>query len=469
MHKLKEGTALTPLDAISPLDGRYWDKVESLSSYASEAALIKTRVEVEAKYLIALAEVGLIRPLNNDEKIRLVLLGGDLTQEQTERVKAIEDTTRHDVKAMERAMREFFQGTSLEDVLEMVHFGLTSEDINNISYRLMLERAKTDVCVPALDQVIDAFVEMAAQYKNTPMLARTHGQAAVPTTLGKEMANFAVRLNTQVRKLEKTHLTGKLNGAVGNYNALVFAAPEVDWIAFSKKFIKNLGLEPNLITTQINFADDMIEMFQAFERINYVLINIDADMWRYISDDWFIQEVKKGEVGSSTMPQKVNPIDFENSKGNAEISNAMLEGLSRQLAISWLQRDLSGSTASRNVGVGLGHGLLAYQSLLAGLKRVRSNEEIIHKELHKNWAILSEGVQTLLRKLGERDPYSMVADLTRGQKIDAEAWQVWVSGLHESPEVIETLLKLSPDTYIGNAPELVDLALKHIEESRKKS
>jgi len=462
-----EKKELTPLDAISPLDGRYWNKVENLSPHASEAALIKTRIEVEAKYLIALSEAGLVRPLTVEEELRLVLLGNNLTQEQTERVKEIEDTTRHDVKAMERAMREFFLGTSLEDVLEMVHFGLTSEDINNISYRLMLERAKKEVCIPALDEVVDAFASMAEKYRDVPMLARTHGQPAVPTTLGKEMANFAIRLNTQVRKLEGTRLTGKLNGAVGNYNALVFAAPEIDWIAFSEKFVKKLGLESSLITTQINFADDMIEMFQVFERINYVLINIDADMWRYISDDWFIQEVKKGEVGSSTMPQKVNPIDFENSKGNAEVSNGMLEGLSRQLAVSWLQRDLSGSTASRNVGVGLGHGLLAYQSLLTGLKRVRPNEEVIHEELHRNWAILSEGVQTLLRRLGEKDPYSMVADLTRGQKIDAEAWHKWVVGLNQSPDVIETLLKLSPDTYIGNAPELVDLALRQIGESRK--
>src|SRR4030043_440364 len=274
-----------------------------------------------------------------------------MTMAQAERVKQIEDTTRHDVKAMERAFREFVVGTSLEDVTEMIHFGLTSEDINNLSYRLMLDRARREICVPALDQVVDGFADRASQYKGIPMLARTHGQPAVPTTLGKEMANIAVRLNRQTRKLENVKLTGKLNGAVGNFNAHFLAATEIDWIAFSEKFVRSLGLEPNLFTTQIKPYDDMIELFQAFQRVNGVLLDIDQDMWRYISDDWFTQEVKKGEVGSSTMPQKVNPIDFENSEGNLTLANGVLETLSRKLPISRLQRDLSASTTIRNIGV----------------------------------------------------------------------------------------------------------------------
>lgn len=252
---------LTPLNAISPLDGRYRDRVEDLALFVSEMSLIKTRVEVEARYLVALSEVGLVRPLSDQERDALISFGPNMTMTQVKRVKEIEDTTRHDVKAMERAFREFVAGTNLEDITEMIHFALTSEDVNNLSYRLMLDRAKREICVPALDQIVDGFADRAKQYKGIPMLARTHGQPAVPTTLGKEMVNIAVRLNRQTRKLEYLKLTGKLNGAVGNFNAHVLAAPEVDWIAFSQKFVNSLGLEPNLFTTQINPYDDMIEMF----------------------------------------------------------------------------------------------------------------------------------------------------------------------------------------------------------------
>ena len=459
-------SGLTPLTAISPLDGRYRGRIEDLAPFASEMALIKTRVEVEARYLVGLSEVGLLRPLADQERDVLVNLGPNMTMPQTERVKVIEDTTRHDVKAMERAFREFVAGTSLEDVTEMIHFGLTSEDVNNLSYRLMLDRARREICVPALDQVVDGFADRARQYKGIPMLARTHGQPAVPTTLGKEMANVAVRLNRQTRKLEDVKLTGKLNGAVGNFNAHLLAAPEVDWIAFSEKFIRSLGLEPNLFTTQINPYDDMIEMFQAFQRVNGVLVDIDQDMWRYISDDWFTQEVKQGEVGSSTMPQKVNPIDFENSEGNALLANSIWEGMDRKLAVSRLQRDLSDSTTIRNVGVGLGYGLLAYRNTLAGLRRVHPNTELMQGKLNENWVILTEGVQTVLRKTGAQDPYSMVAGLSRGQRIGQEEWQEWVDGLPVSDDVKGTLKNLTPATYIGLAEKLTDMALIEIAESR---
>ena len=458
---------LTALSAVSPLDGRYFDRVSLLSPFVSESALIKTRIEIEAKYLIALSVIGLVRPLTVGESKKLRHLGQAMTEEQIIQVKEIEETTRHDVKAMERAMRLFLTGTSLEEVIEMIHFGLTSEDINNLSYRLMLQRATRVVCFPKLMEVVEELSRLAKQYRSLPMLARTHGQAAIPTTLGKELANFASRLSMQASKLQKVLLTGKLNGAVGNYNALVYVAPKIDWRQFSEKFVHSLGLEPVLMSTQINYPDDMIELFQTYERVNNVLININSDMWRYISDGWFVQEMKKGEVGSSTMPQKVNPIDFENSKGNAEVANGMFEGLARQLSVSWLQRDLSGSTTIRNLGVPLAHSLLAYQSLLTGLSRVTADQQSIHEALYKNWNILGEGVQTLLRKEGVADPYSLVASLTKGEQIDSKAWRKWVLGLKQKPNVTKKLLALTPDTYIGLARELVDLTLLNIKKSRR--
>jgi adenylosuccinate lyase len=333
----------------------------------------------------------------------------------------------------------------------------------------MLDRARTQIIVPALDQVTDEFVEKAKQYSQTPMLARTHGQPAVPTTLGKEMANIAVRINKQVRKLERARLTGKLNGAVGNFNAHSLAAPEIDWINFSLDFISSLGLEANLFTTQINSYDDVIEMLQIFQRINGVLLDIDQDMWRYISDDWFTQEVKKGEVSSSTMPQKVNPIDFENSEGNVQLANSIWEGMSRKLAVSRLQRDLSDSTTVRNVGTGLGYGLLAYRNTLTGLKRIHPNTNLIKEKLNENWAILTEGVQTVLRLAGEKDPYSMVAGLSRGQRIGQSEWQEWVEGLDVNDEVKRTLKDLTPETYIGYSEYLTEMALDEIANSRKQS
>lgn len=459
---------LTPLTAINPLDGRYREKVEDLAPFVSEMALIQTRVEVEAKYLVALSEVGLVRLLTDQEREMLINLGPNMTLPQAQRVKEIEGTIRHDVKAMERVFRETVAGTSLEDVTEMIHWGLTSEDVNNLSYRLMFDRARKIICVPALDEVVDKLVEMAEQYKGLPMLARTHGQPAVPTTLGKELVNFAYRLNQQTRKLEQMKLMGKLNGAVGNYNAHTLAAPNIDWIAFSQQFVRSLGLDPILFTTQINPYDDMSELFQAFERVNLVILNIDQDLWRYISDDWFIQEAKKGEVGSSTMPQKVNPIDLENSEGNVQLANSLWEGMARKLAVSRLQRDLSDSTTIRNIGVALGYGLVAYKSTLVGLGKIRPNVAVINEALNDNWTILTEGVQTVLRKAGEKDPYSMVATLSRGQRIGRDEWRSWVNGLEIASAVKTELLELTPETYMGYAERLTDMALEEIVNSRKK-
>ena len=325
----------------------------------------------------------------------------------------------------------------------MIHFGLTSEDVNNLSYRLMLDRAKREVLVPALDKVVDVLVDMSDKHKATPMLARTHGQPAVPTTLGKEMVNFAFRLNGQVRKLAAFRLTGKLNGAVGNYNALELAAPEVDWVEFSRKFVASLGFEPNLITTQINPYEDDAEMFHVFQLINGIVLDFDQDIWRYISDNWFTQEAKNGEVGSSTMPQKVNPIRFENSEGNVVVANSLFEGMARKL-----------------------HSLLVYKGLLSGLARVNPNVVLMAQTLNEDWVILTEGVQTVLRRAGTEDPYSMIASLSRGQHIGKDEWQVWVDGLDIQPDIKTQLRGLTPETYIGKAVELTELAIKEIKASR---
>lgn len=459
---------LTPLSAITPIDGRYRATVQELAPFASEAALIRTRVEVEATYLAALTETGIVRPISDTEADFLINLGGNMTDAQIDRVKQIEGETRHDVKAMERVFRETLAGTSMEDLTEWVHFGLTSEDVNNLSYRLMLSRATSNVMVPTLDKVVDALVDKAQRYKEIPMLARTHGQAAIPTTLGKEMANVAFRLNRQVRKAEGVKLTGKFDGAVGNLNAHTLAAPEVDWIKFSRDFVKSLGLEPNPFTTQINPYEDMVELFQAYQRINGIFLDIDQDMWRYISDGWFAQEVKKGEVGSSTMPQKVNPIDFENSEGNVQLANSLFEGMGRKLAVSRLQRDLSDSTTIRNVGSALAYGLLAYKNTLVGLGKIHPNEAAISEALNKNWAILGEGVQTVLRRAGAQDPYSMVAELTRGQRIGPEEWKDWVQNLSIEEDTKARLRELTPEQYIGQAAKLTEMAIEEIQKSRGK-
>jgi adenylosuccinate lyase len=303
---------------------------------------------------------------------------------------------------------------------------------------------------------------MALDYKDLPMLARTHGQPAVPTTLGKELIVFAVRLHTQIHKLKEIQLTGKFSGAVGNFNAASFVFPKTDWMQVMERFTKFLGLVPNFYTTQINPFDDLIEASQIIQRINGVVLDLDQDMWRYISDNWFVQKVQKGEVGSSTMPQKINPIKFEKSEGNIEIANALFDGMNRKLGVSRLQRDLSNSTVIRNIGTVLGHSLLAYRNTLSGLKRVSPNKEVIRHDLYENWSILSEGVQTLLRTQNVKDAYSLVADLSKGQKIDQESWNSWVEHLSVSKNIKKRLFELSPSSYIGHASTLVERAVKDI-------
>lgn len=465
---MQQQLELTELTAISPLDGRYRERIVELAPYVSEFNLIRTRVEIEAKYLAALSSVGLVRKLTKEERQRLESFGKEIGLKEAKNVKEIEEETRHDVKAMERVFRTMVVGTSLADVIEMIHFGLTSEDVNNLAYRLMLKRATEDVCIPTLDSFIDELVERANKFKTTPMLARTHGQAAVPTTVGKELVVFATRLNKQVRKFEKQRLTGKLTGAVGNFNALEFAAPDVNWVKFSENFVKSFDFDPNLVTTQINPYEDITEYFQTYQRINSIILDFDQDMWRYISDDWFIQEVRKGEIGSSTMPQKVNPIDFENSEGNLAMANGVLEAFSRKFAISRLQRDLSDSTVIRNIGTALGYSLVGYKSVIAGLSRVRPNLEQIENDLSQDWTILTEGVQTLLRRFGIEDPYSMVSSLTRGEHIGRDQWQEWIDSLPITQDQKVQLSKVSPETYIGLAIDLTERAIKEIKSSRNK-
>jgi len=456
---------LDPLTAISPIDGRYHPLTKELSPFFSEAGLIRTRVEVEARYLIALSHAGVIRQLDDIEEDALIRIGPRMTMSKVKKVKEIEEETRHDVKSMERVFREMVAGTSLEDLTEMIHFGLTSEDVNNLAYRLMLDRGSRGVVLPKLKQLANGIADMAEEHAEIPMLARTHGQAAVPTTLGKELANFGVRLRRQIDKIAETKLSGKLNGAVGNFNAHQLARPDINWIEFSVGFIESLGLEPNVFTTQINPADDIVELLQAYQRASNIVIDLDQDMWRYISDGWFVQEVKKGEVGSSTMPQKVNPIDFENSEGNLGLANGLTEQLGRKLQISRLQRDLSDSTVMRNIGVVLAYQLIAYKNSMVGLGKLKPNAGEIGQALNENWAILTEGVQTLLRQAGVEDPYELVKSLSRGQKIGPKEWKVWVNNLPVPEDVKKKLLKLTPSNYLGKAVALTAMAVAEIRES----
>lgn len=468
-----ENRPVKELIAVSPIDGRYQEDTKELSPYCSEMALIKTRSEIEAKYIITLSEFNVIRPLTDKEREFLSNFGPNMSIEQIQRVKKIEDITHHDVKAMERGFRESIKDTSLEDLTEAIHFSLTSEDINNLCSRLMLNRARKDIFVPHLNTITDNLIEKAQQYKSIPMLARTHGQAAVPTTLGKEMANIAIRLDGQTRKMEKIELTGKLNGAVGNFNAHSFAVPEVDWINLSQKFIKSLGLKPNLYTTQINPYEDMIEVYQSFLRINGVLSDANQDFWRYISDNWFIQKITEGQVGSSAMPQKVNPINFENSEGNLSLANALWGEATRKLAVSRLQRDLSDSTFNRGLNEALAHQLIAYKNSLKGLRKIYPNEEKIKESLNENWTILSEGVQTVLRCVNLKnpnsikDPYSLIANLSKGKQIRSNEWKEWVNTLEIDSEIKAKLQNLSPENYIGYAKKLTEMAIEEIKESRK--
>jgi adenylosuccinate lyase len=447
------------ITAISPIDGRYASKVAELTECFSEYALIRNRVRVEVLWLMELcAEEGVVecRALTEQEQILLMGVVEDFTPQEAERVKEIERTTNHDVKAVEYYLKQKIAGTSVEELSEFLHFACTSEDINNLAHALMLKDGLAAL-LPHQQQLIDQLKSYALEWKHVPMLARTHGQTASPTTIGKELAVFADRLTRQARHIEAVEIYGKLNGAVGNYNAHLSAYPEVDWPKVAARVIEGrLGLRQNLFTTQIEPHDYMAEMFDAICRFNSILIDLDRDIWSYISMAYFGQKTVKGEVGSSTMPHKVNPIDFENSEGNLGLANAVFGHLSAKLPISRLQRDLTDSTVLRNMGVGFGYSMIAYLSTLKGLGKLTLNAERLAADLDRAWEVLAEPIQTVMRKAGIEKPYEKLKDLTRGQAINRETIHAFVEGLALADEDKQRLLAMSPATYVGLASEIVE-------------
>lgn len=448
------------ITAISPIDGRYAPKVSPLTECFSEYALIRCRIEVEVLWLMALCtEPGIreCRALSAQEEELLRGIVDDFTPTEAERVKEIERTTNHDVKAVEYYLKAKIAGTSLEELSEFLHFSCTSEDINNLSHALML-RSGLAVLLPQQQAIIDRLKSFAAEWKAVPMLARTHGQTASPTTMGKELAVFVDRLIRQKHKIESVEILGKLNGAVGNFNAHIAAYPDVDWPALTRGVIEDdLGLKQNLFTTQIEPHDYMAELFDAICRFNTVLIDLNRDIWTYISMAYFGQKTIEGEVGSSTMPHKVNPIDFENSEGNLGLANAVLRHLSDKLPVSRLQRDLTDSTVLRNMGVGFGYSLIAYGSTLKGFSKLKLNGQRLAADLDNAWEVLAEPVQTVMRKAGIEKPYEKLKELTRGRDgITREAIRTFIQGLSLPKEDKQRLMELTPSTYVGRAEAAVD-------------
>ncbi len=447
-----------PLTALSPLDGRYAGKVDALRPSFSEYGLIKARVRVEIEWLLALAaEPGVkeLAPFSPDAERRLRQLADGFSIEDGARVKSIERTTNHDVKAVEYFIKERLQDDAeLAPALEFVHFACTSEDINNLSYGLMLDAARREVLLPAYAGIAGSLRELAHAQAGQPMLSRTHGQTASPTTLGKELANVVARLERQTRQIAAVGLTAKINGAVGNYNAHAIAYPEVDWPALAQRFVESLGLAFNPYTTQIEPHDNVAELGDAMRRANTVLIDFARDVWGYISLGYFKQRLKEGEVGSSTMPHKVNPIDFENAEGNFGLANALFEHFSAKLPISRWQRDLTDSTVLRALGTAFGHSLVALESLAKGIDKLEVNPQRIDADLDAAWEVLAEAVQTVMRRYGLPNPYEQLKALTRGHGITEASMREFIATL-ELPEDAKTrLLALTPGTYTGLAQRL---------------
>ena len=446
------------LRSISPLGGRYAGQVEGLSDYFSEWALIRYRVLVEIEWLIMMSEtreITHVRQFSEGETLflRSILEGFD--EKEASRVKKIEERTRHDVKAVEYYLRERLQETSLGDVQEAVHFCCTSEDINNLAYALMLKEGIEREWAPAAREVVRRVADMAEGLRDAAMLTRTHGQAATPSTMGKELAVFVYRWQRQLRQLEGAEYLGKFNGTVGSYDAHAIAYPGVQWEDVSKSFVERLGLVFNPLTTQIEPHDFMAEIFHILMRFNTILLDFDRDMWTYISLGYFRQKVVKDEVGSSVMPHKVNPIDFENSEANLGISNALLDHLASKLPVSRLQRDLSDSSAQRNIGTALGNSLVALKSTLRGISRVETDREAMRADLDDSWEVLAEAVQTVMRKAGYAQSYERMKDLTRGAKITRKEMEAFISGLDLPEDDKKRLLALTPATYVGLAARLV--------------
>ncbi len=451
---------MNSLTSISPIDGRYSNQTSDLSQYFSEMALMKYRLMVEVEYLIALSkETGVkeIKPISpiNQKKLRGLYENFSLTDAKV--IKKIESVTKHDVKAIEYFLQRKIINTPLKNYIPFIHFALTSEDINNLSYSLMW---KDGLHKPYLNSLLDVYkniVSLAKKYKGTPMLALTHGQTATPTTVGKELAVVASRLGRQIKQLKQHGLQGKFGGATGTWGAHVVAYPNINWLNFSSKFIKSLGLEPNLLTIQIEPHDSLAESYHILSRVNTILIDFCRDTWMYISRGIFAQKNKPGEVGSSTMPHKINPIYFENAEGNLGIANAYFTHLAEKLPISRMQRDLSDSTVLRNQGVGLAHSLLAIKNILNGLSRLTINKIQLQKELADNPEVLAEAIQTILRKLGHTDAYEQLKKLTRGQEMTLDSIHEFVGKLNIPKTEKDRLLKLSPEKYIGLSEKLVNL------------
>ena len=451
---------LDTLTAISPIDGRYQNKCSELQEVFSEYGLVKRRVLVECVWLEALCdakEIKECKALSSSERKALRKIAEDFSVEDAQRVKDIEKTTNHDVKAVEYFLKEKVAGTSLEKRSEFIHFGCTSEDINNMSHALMLRDGKR-VLRDEMDKMTAVIVAMAKEWAKVPMLAHTHGQPASPTTVGKELAVVSQRLKRQAGEIDRLVMPAKMNGAVGNFNAHLSAYPDVDWEKLSKKVIESLGLRQNRLTTQIESHDGIAELFDAICRWNSVLLDFDRDVWMYVSMGYFKQRTVKGEIGSSTMPHKVNPIDFENSEGNLGLANAVMGFMARKLAISRMQRDLTDSTTLRNMGVGFGYTLIAVRSTMKGLGKLELNVERLAEDLDRNWEVLAEPIQTVMRKVGMDHPYERLKELTRGRRVNAEIMREFVSALELPKEDKARLLKMTPATYIGIATRLARLA-----------
>jgi len=450
--------SLTPLNALSPLDGRYAAKLDALRPYFSEFGLIRNRVKVEIEWLKALAAepaIAEIKPFSAATLAELADVIANFSEDEAEAVKTIEGRTNHDVKAMEYWLKtRLASNAEVTAATEFIHFACTSEDINNTSHALMLQESRDRVLLPAYDKVLNRFRELAHTLAELPMLSHTHGQPASPTTLGKEMANIAARLIRARSRIADVQMTAKFNGAVGNYNAHLSAYPDFDWEGFNKKFIESLGLAFNHYTIQIEPHDAMAELYDAIARANTILIDANRDIWQYISLGYFKQKLKAGEIGSSTMPHKVNPIDFENSEGNLGLANAMLRHLSEKLPVSRLQRDLTDSTVLRNMGVASGYALLAYDSCLRGLNKLEADPERLRVDLDACWEVLAEPVQTVMRRYGVPNPYEQLKDLTRGKGITREGLQTFVATLAIPESEKKRLLEMTPWSYIGKAVEL---------------
>ncbi|MGY0624565.1 MAG: adenylosuccinate lyase [Paraglaciecola chathamensis] len=451
---------LSALTAVSPIDGRYADKTAELRSIFSEFGLLKYRVQVEVRWLQKLASTTAIEQVpafSAEANAILDNIVATFDESHAGRIKEIERTTNHDVKAVEYFLKEqVAQNEELNAVNEFIHFACTSEDINNMSHALMLKEARDSVILPYTDKLVDELKRLAKEYQSIPMMARTHGQPASPTTMGKEMANVAYRLERQRKQIAEVAVLGKVNGAVGNYNAHLSAYPSLDWAQFAQEFVTSLGVTLNPFTTQIEPHDYIAELFDAVARFNTILIDFNRDVWGYIALGHFKQKTIAGEIGSSTMPHKVNPIDFENSEGNLGLANALFGHLARKLPVSRWQRDLTDSTVLRNLGVGVGYAIIAYQATLKGISKLQVNEQSLLNELDNNWELLAEPIQTVMRRYGIEKPYEKLKELTRGKKVNQQIMAEFIDGLELPDEAKVQLKQLTPSNYIGQAVDLVN-------------